>query len=373
MDRAVATWAKRIRAHMGKSIEGVVETGNVLAECKVSLRHGQYLATLELVGFGVRRAQKLTRIARNPVLSDASSFTHLPACVESLYLLSRLTESDLRDALAGGKVRPDSSIRDVQALLARAAEGGKPLPRVKLRSPRPGSLTPVFEVGGVQQYCGDLREILPKLPDESFHAFICDPPYEDSYSWVWREIAEQAARLLVPGGSLLTLCGHYQVPAVANTMSEHLEYHWLAGMGHGGTLQRLHGVRVAVAWKPALWFVKDYYRGSRTGLFPVDFLNGERDKRYHEWGQPVSWFTHWIERLTEPGECVLDPTSGAGTTLVAAAGLGRQALGVEIDRSACRTAAQRLATMQEQTSQSDLNTDARTDRVMRGLSLARTS
>lgn len=345
MDKAVAAWAKRIRARMGKTIEGIVETGNVLADCKAALLHGQYLATLDLVGFNVRRAQKLTRIARNPILSDTSFFTHLTPCVESLYLLSRLDEEDLLGALKDGRVRPDTTIRDVQVLLAEVAERDRSVPRVNLKKPRPGSFTPVFETELVQQYCGDLRDILPKLPDKSVHALICDPPYEDKYAWMWGEIAEQAARLLVPGGSLLTLCGHRQMPFVVNTMSEYLDYWWVGGMGHGSSLQRLHGARVAVAFKPCLWFVKDFHRGPRTGKFPVDFLNGERDKRFHDWGQPVGWFGHWVERLTEPGECVLDPTSGAGTTVVAAAELGRRAVGVEIDITHCQTAAERVSSL----------------------------
>jgi DNA modification methylase len=126
-------------------------------------------------------------------------------------------------------------------------------------------------------------------------------------------------------------------------MSDHLSYWWIGGMGHGTNLNRMHGAKVTVAWKPALWFVKDFHRGIK-GRYPVDFRDGEaRDKRYHEWGQPVDWFAHWIERLTEPAECVLDPTSGAGSVLVASKELGRRAIGVELSRTHVRTASRRLA------------------------------
>ena len=352
-DKRVAVWAKRIRAPMRKTIEGLIETGNVLAECKAALEHGQYLTALDLVGFNIRRAQKLTRIARNPILSNASNFTHLPPCVESLYLLSRLDDADLQGALETGRIRPDTRLREVQTLLAENAQRGESGPRVRLTTPRPAPtrtrLSDRPGAAGTAAICVTCCRSCPTT--RSTLSSVTHPIKIRTYG-SGHEIAEQAARLLVPGGSLLTLCGHYQVPTVANTMSEHLEYWWLAGMGHGSSLQRMHGARVAVAWKPALWFVKDFHRGPRTGKFPVDLLNGERDKAHHEWGRPVSWFAHWIERLTEPGEIILDPTSGAGTTLVAATEKGRRAIGVEIDFDSCRTAAKRLAGLQENEPQS---------------------
>lgn len=48
---------------------------------------------------------------------------------------------------------------------------------------------------------------------------------------------------------------------------------------------------------------------------------------------------HFIEALTEPGEIVLDPMSGSGTTLLEAQLLGRQALGFDIDPLAVRISA----------------------------------
>ncbi len=49
-----------------------------------------------------------------------------------------------------------------------------------------------------------------------------------------------------------------------------------------------------------------------------------------------------MEKLTEPGETVLDPFMGSGTTGVACVRRGRRFVGVEIDPSGFGEAAARL-------------------------------
>lgn len=51
----------------------------------------------------------------------------------------------------------------------------------------------------------------------------------------------------------------------------------------------------------------------------------------------------FIEAFTEPGDVVLDPFAGLGTTLVAAASMGREAWGVELDPARTPLAEERLA------------------------------
>lgn len=69
--------------------------------------------------------------------------------------------------------------------------------------------------------------------------------------------------------------------------------------------------------------------------------------RGKESGHPCprsSYLTRWLtERWTNPGDIVLDPFMGGGTTLRVAKDLGRCAVGIEIEERYCEMAAKQLA------------------------------
>lgn len=63
----------------------------------------------------------------------------------------------------------------------------------------------------------------------------------------------------------------------------------------------------------------------------------------HPCPYPPSLPKRCIAATTEPGDVVLDPFMGSGTTLRAAKDLGRKAIGIELEERYCEIAAKRLA------------------------------
>ncbi len=64
--------------------------------------------------------------------------------------------------------------------------------------------------------------------------------------------------------------------------------------------------------------------------------------KLHPTQKPVTALRPLIESFTQPGDLVLDPFCGSGSTLVAAQMLGRDWLGIELSAQHCRTARQRM-------------------------------
>jgi DNA modification methylase len=67
------------------------------------------------------------------------------------------------------------------------------------------------------------------------------------------------------------------------------------------------------------------------------------DAKQHPTQKPVALMGWLLGKHSRPGELILDPFMGSGTTLVAAKNLGRRAIGIEIEEEYCAIAVQRLA------------------------------
>jgi len=65
-------------------------------------------------------------------------------------------------------------------------------------------------------------------------------------------------------------------------------------------------------------------------------------ERVHQTQKPIA-LMQWLARCVLPGETILDPFAGSGSTLIAASAIGRKAIGVELDERNCEIIAKRLS------------------------------
>lgn len=196
-----------------------------------------------------------------------------------------------------------------------------------------------------QLVVGDFRTVCREIAADSVDVIITDPPYPREYLGLYGDLAEMAARVLKPGGSLLAMAGQSYLPDVISLMMPYLRYHWLvAYLTPGGQSVQLWKRQVNTFWKPVLWFVKGEYNSDWIGDVVKSETN-DNDKRYHHWGQSESGMCDLVSRFSGPGDLVLDPMMGAGTTGVAAVSMGRRFLGIDIESEQVTLATGRLASV----------------------------
>ena len=189
-------------------------------------------------------------------------------------------------------------------------------------------------------HCGNFTDVSARFEPHSFDVIITDPPYPKEYLSLYGTLAEESVRLLKPGGSLVVMCGQSYLPEILALMVPHLTYQWMSAyLTPGGQSAQLWTRKVNTFWKPILWFVNGTYSGDWKG----DVLKSqENDKRFHGWGQSESGMADIVERFSLPGDTILDPFCGAGTTGVVAVEMGRKFTGIDIDPKAIEMTKERL-------------------------------
>jgi hypothetical protein len=96
-------------------------------------------------------------------------------------------------------------------------------------------------------------------------------------------------------------------------------------------------------WQPIHFYGPDPYLEDGKGSRPDSFSTTEAaEQNGHPCPKPIGTMKWLVERVSRPGETILDPFMGSGTTLRAAKDLGRKAIGIEIEEKYCEIAAERL-------------------------------
>ena len=192
----------------------------------------------------------------------------------------------------------------------------------------------------------DVADLLSHVAPASVAAVITDPPWSEMKAW--EDLARVSAQILKPGGVLVAMAGKHNLPDVldrlrAGAEGTDLRYAWTMCCVLPRLTNPLPGVRFQSGWYPLLVMS----RGRRSyGFCPdrvdSDRLDGKNLKSHHPWEKDIAGFKRLVEWFAAPGELVVDPFIGGGTTGVAALQTGRAFVGCDIDPRCVDIAARRL-------------------------------
>jgi DNA modification methylase len=241
---------------------------------------------------------------------------------------------------------------------------------------------------------GDCRKILTQLPAESIDLVFADPPYNlqlrqelyrpdssrvdavddewdqfdsfEEYDRFTREWLSACRRVLKPSGSLWVIGAYHNIHRVGAILQS-LGY-WILNeiiWIKSNPMPNFRGVRFTNAHETLLWATRD--RGSRYTFHhhAMKSLNEELQMRsdwtlpvcsgkerlrkggakVHSTQKPEALLYRVILSSTNPGDLVLDPFFGSGTTGAVAKRLGRRWIGIEKDASYVKAARRRIDTI----------------------------
>ena len=224
-------------------------------------------------------------------------------------------------------------------------------------------MTPYYEQDGIVIYHGDCREVFRYL--NRVDHVISDPPYDarthagartaatasPKFGEIQKiEIAFDPLDVAATVPRILALCRRWFIAFC--TMEMIAEYQRASGDAwvRAGFWRRPDGAPQFTGDRPATpgdaiaimhqAGKKQWNGGGRHAYYEIGV---ERLERVHPTQKPESLMSQIIAEFSDPGESLLDPFMGSGTTLVAAKRLGRRAIGVELEEKYCEIAAKRLS------------------------------
>ncbi len=255
-----------------------------------------------------------------------------------------------------------------------------------------------------QIICGDNVEVLSTLPDECIDLVVTSPPYDDlrtygGHSWDFYGVARELTRVLKPGGVIVWVVADKTVDGseTGTSMRQALHFKDVCGLklwdtmiwdkpwtNYGDTASRYAGTWeycfVLSNGKPkSITILRDRSNvtagngrsmrsdrrvtGDKQGTPRADgYVTHESGPRKAIWTIPVggtlvegeNGISHpavfpetlakdHIASWSSPGDVVLDPFSGSGTTCKAAKELNRHWLGIEVNPAYVKISNARLA------------------------------
>jgi hypothetical protein len=321
--------AEALRIYVRKAEKGF-EKQNQYAEVKIRAerRCGEILPT-EIEHGGDRKSE--SRLYRR-TLKDLRISKHQSRCWQAIAQLPEdLFEKHLTKTRETKKELTSAGVYRRAFEFRRAKEAdSKPLPGAD------SVKTPIR----IRTGSGDFMNYIDQFNDVA--AIITDPPYGKEHLDLFGKLGQFAAKVLKPGGSLLTMAGVYHLPRVLELMKPHLNYYWTIAYHMPAKRVQIQGRKVWCNWKPILWFVNGKYEGPRVKDV---LIAAPREKGLHPWQQSEADFGTLIEIFTKPGDLIVDPFYGSGTLGAAAMMRNRDFFGIDIDPKTVETAENRLIDM----------------------------
>jgi len=246
---------------------------------------------------------------------------------------------------------------------------------------------------------GDCVQKLQELEPDSIDMCFADPPYNlqlqddlyrpnrtkvDAVDDDWDQFASMQAydafteawmsavrRVLKPNGTLWVIGSYHNIYRVGTVLMD-LGY-WILNdiiWVKSNPMPNFRGVRFTNATETLIWAVRDRERKDYTFNYEHmkqyndgkqmrsdwfiresvcnsrERLRDEDGNKLHSTQKPESILRMVVEASTKPGDLVLDPFVGSGTTAAVCRKLGRWCLGIDIEDDYVRIARERLADIQ---------------------------
>jgi hypothetical protein len=191
----------------------------------------------------------------------------------------------------------------------------------------------------------DFRKL--DIAPQSIDLIATDPPYHEKFLHLWDDLGRIAAKVLKPTGCLAAYSGKYHLPEVMDILGGHLTYRTVIAVNYNGWCRPFGRGRknsYLTGWKPVLLYSVGEWQPPKMLKDVIQATDKERKwKKWHKWEQGLNEALYLVERLTRPGDTVLDPMAGGFTFGQAAKLLGRDFIGCDIDTDAVDIGEYRLA------------------------------
>lgn len=202
---------------------------------------------------------------------------------------------------------------------------------------------------GIDLYLGDAREVVPTLKlARDYDVCVTDPVWPDAPPGMFPHVPDPAATFAAVAGWLPNL-----VRRLVVVLGFRSDPRFLLGVPAALPFLRVAHLRYALPsyqgtllnGGPVAYVFGDSRPGPGRKVLPGE-CTAVRPNWYRREGHPCPRHpahTAWlVEHYTAPGDVVLDPFCGAGSTLLAAYHQGRRAVGVEVVEEYAEQAAKAL-------------------------------